>query len=267
LGAVLGSLVGGLLPGLFAKAMGSSLQQPRPYGYALAVGLLVHVPVLWALFTLREERPRERQRQGAADKSAAPYALLGVVALVCLLRVGGEFAARTFFNVYMDSSLLVSTARIGAIMALANLLTIPAPLVTPPLVQKLGKVRMIVAGVLGVAASILVLGFSGHWVLAACAFVCMRSLAAMARSVWTLVTQESVTPEWRSMASGLGGLASGLGVALTSIGGGYVVAELGYGITFIAGAVLVALGALVFWIYFRVPREQLADRSLTLTAK
>jgi MFS family permease len=267
LGAVLGSLIGGVLPGLFASAMGVSVQQPRPYGYALAIGLVVHLPVLWALSTLREERPRERQRKGTVDTSAAPYVLLGVVALVCLLRVGGEFTARTFFNVYMDGALLVSTARIGAIVGLANLLSIPAPLATPPLVQKLGKVWTVVAGALGVAASIVLLGLGGQWVLAACAFVCMRSLAAMVRSVWTLAIQESVGPEWRSMASGVSGLASGLGVALTSIAAGYLVAERGYGITFVAGAVLVALGALVFWGYFHVPRRQVADRPLAGTAK
>jgi len=267
LGAVLGSLVGGLLPGLFARVMNTSLQQPRPYGYALAVGLLVHLPMIWALFTLPKDSPRTRQQKGAADTSPAPYFLFGVIILICLLRVGGEFTARTFFNVYMDRALRVSTARIGAAMALANLLTIPAPLVTPLLVQKLGKVRTMVAGVLGVAASILVLGLSGHWVLAACAFVSTTLLAAMARSVWTLLSQEAAAPEWRSIVSGLSNLATGLGAALTSAAGGYMVTELGYGATFVMGATLVALGALVFWAYFHVPREQLADRPLIGTAK
>ena len=55
--------------------------------------------------------------------------------------------------------------------------------------------------------------------------------------------------------------------AITSAAGGAMVAELGYGMTFTAGAILVALGALVFWIYFHVPRGQLADRSLIRTAK
>ena len=85
---------------------------------------------------------------------------------------------RTFFNVYLDGSLLISTARIGAIIGFANLFTIPASLATPPLVHKLGKVKTVVAGALGAAASIVVLGFSGQWVLAAGAFICTRSLAA-----------------------------------------------------------------------------------------
>jgi predicted MFS family arabinose efflux permease len=92
-------------------------------------------------------------------------------------------------------------------------------------------------------------------------------VANMARSVWTLISQEAAAPEWRSMVSGLSNLATGLGAALTSAVGGYLVAELGYGMTFMMGAILVALGALVFWVYFHVPREQLADRSLVGTAK
>ncbi len=35
-------------------------------------------------------------------------------------------------------------------------------------------------------------------------------------------------------------------------------AGLGYHSTFLAGAVLVTLGTLVFWLYFRVPRAQVA---------
>jgi predicted MFS family arabinose efflux permease len=47
-------------------------------------------------------------------------------------------------------------------------------------------------------------------------------------------------------------------VAVMSSAGGVMVAERGYSVTFVTGAVLVVLGALVLWLYFRVPRAQVA---------
>jgi MFS family permease len=258
LGGFLGGVVGGLLPGSFAGAIGVSLDHPRPYGYALALGLLIHVPATGALFALSETRARQSGGKTKPSQSAVPYVVLGVIGLVGLLRVGGEFMARTFFNVYMDSVFAAPVARIGTAMALASLLTIPAPLVMPPLVDRLGRAGALVTTMLGVAAAVVLLGFSVHWVVAATAFVGINALAVMARSAWVLLIQEAVESEWRSMATGVSSLAAGLGVAVTSSVGGTMAAGLGYRSTFLTGAVLVALGTLVFWLYFRVPRAQVA---------
>jgi MFS family permease len=258
LGGFLGSLVGGLLPGLFAGAIGVSLDHPRPYGYALALGLVIHVPATWALFSLSEMRAKQSRGKTEPSRGAVPYMVLGVVGLVCLLRVGGEFVVRTFFNVYMDSVFAAPAARIGTIMAFASLLTIPAPLIMPPLVGRLGRAGALATAMLGVAASVVLMGFSVHWVVAAVAFVCINVLAVMARSAWTLLTQEVVQPEWRSIAAGVSNLTAGLGVAVTSSVGGAMAAGLGYRSTFLTGAALVALGTLVFWLYFRAPRAQVA---------
>jgi predicted MFS family arabinose efflux permease len=258
LGALLGASLGGLLPGRFASALGVSLEQPRPYGYALAVGMLVYAPVVWALWTLPEKGGEASAgvEPASGRGGAVPYALLGAMALVSLLRVGGEFVTRTFFNVYLDSVWLVPTATIGAVVALANLLTIPAPLIVPLLVGRWGRVATIVAGTLGVSGSIAILAAGGHWMVAAVAFVAMNAVAAIARSVWMLLTQERVEPEWRSMTSGVTNLASGLGLAAMSSVGGVLAARQGYPATFVAGAALVALGAFVVWLRFRAKRAR-----------
>ena len=80
---------------------------------------------------------------------------------------------------------------------------------------------------LGVAASLVLLGFGGQWAVAALAFVSMVPLSTLARSVWTLVSQESASPEWRSMTAGISNLASGLGVTAAAAAGGYMVTRLG----------------------------------------
>jgi MFS family permease len=251
LGAFLGSLVGGSLPGLFAGGGDGTLSAPRPYGASLAVGMLVYLPVLWALLRLDGGHPETQADAEARGAGRMPYAALGVIALVCFLRVGGENAARTFFNVYMDGVWALAPAQIGTAIAVASLLTIPAPLLTPPLVARWGRLPTVVAGALGVSAGIALLALGAGPVAAAGAYVGMSILAAMARSVWTLVVQESVRPEWRSVASGVANLSSGLGVSAMSMAGGYMAATAGYRSAFLAGSALVALGAATLWIWAR----------------
>jgi predicted MFS family arabinose efflux permease len=218
--------------------------------------------VIWALSTMLDERAGTPTAAApAAARGAVPYAVLGATALVTLLRVGGEFVVRTFYSLYLDSVWRVPTAQIGAAVAFANLLTIPAPLLAPPLAQRWGRVKTIVVATLGVAGSIAVLAAGGGWMASAAAYVGMNLLAAVARAVWLLLTQEAVAPEWRSMSSGVGNLASGLGIAAMSSVGGVLAVQQGYSATFAAGAGLVALAAPVVWLFFGTGRTTRRQRA------
>lgn len=314
LGAMAGSLLGGVLPGLFAGwggVFGSSLADPRPYGLALAVGLLVYAPVFWALRLLPDHAPRKAEAPRKADapqkaeapqkadapgkadaplpmdlapggsgvghagasvapamdggcpapggdqaawaglrarlSTRAPIGVLAAIAIICALRVGGEFTARAFFSVHLDSTWAVSTARIGGALALSNLLSVPAPLVTPALVRRWGRVPTITVGATGVALTIVALGLSTTWVMASAAFVALTVVAAMTRSVWSLVVQEAVPEAWRATSAGVANLFSGLGTMAMSSVGGVMAASLGYRATFLTSAALVGLGAVVVW--------------------
>ena len=52
--------------------------------------------------------------------------------------------------------------------------------------------------------------------------------------------------------------AMGLGVAVLTIGGGYIITSWDYLSLFLTAAALTAAAAVVFWIYFRGPRGELA---------
>lgn len=285
LGGFFGSLVGGFLPGLFVRAgsgpLMATLSQPRPFGLTLAVGMLVYAPVVWALWTLPWDAPeRAVPRRGAGSAGAAvnpaaeesrddvswtraawdrlaarsrraPLGVLAAIALVCFLRVGGEFTARTFFSVYADARWSIPAAQIGGAIAVASLLSIPAPLVTPALVARFGRAPVVAAGAAGVAASIGLLAVGGTWATATAAFIGLTVLAALARSVWSLVIQESVHDVWRPSAAAVANLFSGLGTMVMSSAGGVLAAGLGYQATFATSAGLVALGAVTVWLSFR----------------
>jgi MFS family permease len=253
LGSFLGSLLAGLMPGFLIRSglLAVALDHPRPYGTALSLGMLIYLPMIAVFMTLPKHPAQIGPAPARVERGRSPWGVFLAIGIVCALRVSGEFTARTFFSVHLDNTWAVTAARIGAAVAIANLLSIPAPMITPLLVQRLGRAGTISLGALGVAGSILLLGLSPTWQAAAAAFIAMTVLAAMARSVWSLVVQESVGTAWRSAAAGVSNLTTGLGVAAMSSVGGVMAATLGFRATFTTSAILVALGALAVWLAFR----------------
>jgi len=269
-GAALGGMMGGLLPGALVKlGLGdrlTSLTQPRPYGLTLALGALVYLPVIWSLLTLPRDDPgwlAQHQDSDAAVVGVAlagnrgalrgpmPTLVLAAIGLVCALRVGGEFTARVFFSVHADANLGATAAQIGTMVAVSNLLSIPAPLVTPALVRRHGRVSTVAASAMGVALSIGLMTAGGSWATLALGFIGLTVLAAAARAVWSLMIQELVEDGWRPASSAIANLTSGLGTMAASSAGGLLAARVGYPATFAASAALVGLGAVTIALAFR----------------
>ena len=82
----LGNQRGGLLPGLFALLLGVTSVDAVPYRLALLLSSAIDsltVLLIWRL--------------------------IGVVAPVSMLRIGGEYTMRVFFNVYEDYRTLLKS--------------------------------------------------------------------------------------------------------------------------------------------------------------
>jgi len=188
------------------------------------------------------------------------------MALVVLLQVAGEGAARTFFNVYLDAGLHAPTAQIGVLSAAGQLLAVPAALATPLLMTRWGKERTFVLASLGMAISLLPLALIPHWGAAGLGLMGLMALGSIARPIITVYQQEIVSPSWRAVMSGATTMAAGLSWSAMAFGGGYLITALGYRSPFLAGAGLTVAGALLFWAYFRVPRGELASHSASDTA-
>jgi MFS family permease len=268
LGAFVGSLVAGFLPELFAVLLGSSLEEPAPYRYTLLFAgalLFAGVPVFAAT-----SHAVIRLRQGAIEeKGKAPLPLIITMSFIVLLSVVGEGAARTFFNVYLDTGLSVSTSRIGTLSALAQLLALPAPMAMPLLAARIGKGKTILLGHVATALCLLPIALFPHWLAAGSGFIGVMMLASFSRPAFILFQQESVRSEWRTAMSGATGTASGLGFAVAAFGGGYLVSAAGYRDLFLVGAAISLAGMLMFRAYFIAPTrrgtEQASDGSERVT--
>jgi MFS family permease len=262
LAAFVGSLVGGLLPPTVAALLGASTEQPAPYRYALLVAGLALLP---AILAFRGSRPDPGGAKGgavmqevepAADLTAIPPAataivgLLALIALVRLLQVAGLAALTTFFNVYLDSELLLPTAQIGAIIACGRLLGVPAALATSTLTARFGNRAVVIAASLGTALSILPIALIPHWGAAGLSFIGVIGLSWIRYAASTVYFLELVPPSRRATVSGVTEMAAGITFTMLTFGGGYAIALLGYRSLFLAGAALTGLSALVFWRAF-----------------
>jgi len=250
LAAFVGSLIAGFLPGLAAILLNRSLDDPAPYRYTLLLaGALVFlgVPALAATSQSVIEPPS----QTTEDSGKAPWTPILVISLVVLLTVFGEGAVRTFYNVYLDTELAISTAQIGTISAIAQLLALPAALITPLLADRLGLAKATQIGNVATALCLLPVALWPARLAAAGGVIGTLACANLARTAITTLQQECVEPRWRSTMSGATTTTAGLGFAAAAFGGGYLVPAMGYRGLFLVGAAISFAGILVFWGYLR----------------
>lgn len=269
LAGFVGSLLGGFLPGVFAGLLGTPLTQPAPYRYPLFIAALLLIPAILAMVVARDIDPTKQQvatvdpaQPPLLDTAAFPFAVIAVMMSVGLLRLAGEGSMRTFLNVYLDADLGVSTALIGALLALGQLLAVPAALFAPLAVARWGYQRTIVGGSLGITLSLLPVAFIPHWSAGGLGFMSVMVLTAIVRPAFTVYSQEIVPPNAWAIMSGATAMAAGLSWSLVAFGGGYLVEALGYRSLFLSGAILSAAGGGLFWAYFRTPRGEFARRRL-----
>lgn len=259
LGGFAGSLVGGLLPGLFARISSEALERPAPYRHALLAASLCLTLAIWTLWAVRGVSPEKPQEQ-ESEQGAASHALFIVMGLFYFLWIVGEQGIRTFFNVYLDASLGVPTAQIGALLATAQLLSVPAALIMPVLSARWGQERSIVLAALGMGLGILALAVIPHQAAVSLGYLTMTAMAAITRPAIMVLRQQLVTPEWRPVMSGSISMIAGLGTSAAATAAGCVISTHGYGVLFLACTGAIAVGTLLFWGYFHVARRELARR-------
>ncbi len=246
--AFLGSLLGGLLPGFFAVLLQLPAEQSAVYRASLVVGgviFLLAVPVLLQT----SASTIERRVAPATAVAVNAYTGIALFAFVALLRVASEGAGKTFFTVYLNTILLLPTATIGLLVAVGQLLAIPAALLMPLLIGRWGRERTIGLATAGMALSLIPLALVAHWLVAALSYMTLIALAAIARPAFLVYSQESVPAGWRATMSGAVAMANGVSMGGMAIGGGYLIAGLGYTTLFGLGATLGAAGAFFFAIF------------------
>lgn len=174
------------------------------------------------------------------------------------LRFGGRGAVVTFFNVYLDEALAVSTALIGTLSAGGQLLSVPVALAAPLVVSRWGSLRTIFGGTLAIGLATLPLALIPAWPAAGLGFLGSTAFFMLTTGPFRVYSQELVTPRWQTTMASAFMMGAGLAFSVMALVSGYAITALGYRPIFLVGAGLVAASALVFWACFRVPRGEMA---------
>ena len=164
----------------------------------------------------------------------------------------------TFYNVYLDDGLSVSTTLIGTLWAVGQLLSVPAALVTPLLTARWGIQRTFILGSLGLTLGVIVLALVPHWAAAGIGFAAISALFSITSTAIRVFSQELVPPASRGAMSGTLMMGAGLSGSAMAFGGGYLIAALGYPGLFLTGAGLTAAGTFLYWVSFRRPHAERA---------
>lgn len=260
LSAFAGSLLGGLLPPLFARLSGTDLAGPAPYRYAL---ILAGLALCGAMLAIGSARAGDGPPPTAAPARAAPplapasgvatsvVGLLAMIALVRTLQVAGVAAVTSYTNVYLDAGLGASTALIGAIIAAGRLVGAGAALTTVGLTERFGNWAVVFWASVITALSLLPIALVPHWAAAAASFIAVVGLSWIRYAASLVYFLELVPEQARPTASGVLEMAAGVCFTVVTFGGGLLIVGLGYRSLFLAAAALTALSAASFWLLFR----------------
>lgn len=196
----------------------------------------------------------ERPEESPADSSAAPYGPIAVMSLVGLLYIASTAGATSFFNVYMDRVLHASTARIGNLVAIGQLLASPLALSLAVVAGRWGYHRAFAVTTLGMSLSLLPLALVPRWTAAGAGIIGVTALGALAFPSITVYTQHLVARTWRPVISGAYMMCVALGWTVIAGAGGFVISYYGYPSLFLLCSALTATGSAIFLIYTRRPR-------------
>ncbi|MDF1515577.1 MAG: MFS transporter [Anaerolineae bacterium] len=258
-GSFLGSLVGGLLPAFFSLLGGQNLDQPGPYRSGLWVGIVLWIVAQVPLFFIHSGQTLPRKKR-VSGQGAFPFLQIAVLFLYVYIRHASWATCQSFCNPYMDQELRYSTATIGTITALGQILAIAASLFVPRLLKKHSTGWLLIGATLGVGLSEFILASSTLLPL----ITIGRLGVLVSMAIWLPTLQvyqmETVSESWRGLAYGSLSMAMGLGFASMGYGGGYVIDTLGYSSIFKVGAALSVLAAVMMFGILR-QNNKVAERT------
>jgi predicted MFS family arabinose efflux permease len=269
LGTFVGTVIGGLLPGLFALVLSQTLDAPRPYGVALWVGAVLSVAALVPLLRVGELEQQAAQEQTEAH---GPFPVLAVALMVLhvYLSHGGWAIRQVFSSAYMDTVLLLPAAAIGLITGMGQFVAVLTPLLNPRLSRRWGDGWTLMVTALGIGLSLLPMALISHWSAVAVASIGVLSLSALWMPALHVFQMEQVEPRWRSLAYGAVATAMGLSFGSASLVGGYIVAAMGYRAVFGMGVGISVAGAALMWAILRwrkTGKESILLQRMSSTSK
>jgi predicted MFS family arabinose efflux permease len=251
-GGFVGTITGGLLPGLMAYLLGESLDMPGPYRLGLWIGAGFSLLGLVPLFRLS---PIKNAALSGYEQGQGPFPTLPLILVIghVYFSHGAWATCQAFCNAYMDTTLRLSAASIGLIVGLGQVAAILAPLFNPRLAARRSNGWLLMATTLGTGLSLLPLALLPHWSAAGLGNLGVMALGAIWMPAFQVYQMELVSSRWRSLAYGIVSMAMGFTFASISLAGGYIIAQWGYSSLFLLGIGMCVAGTVLMWGILKYP--------------
>jgi predicted MFS family arabinose efflux permease len=250
LGTLLGNLLGGALPGLFADWLGFGLRTPEPYRWTLWLSALLSLIGLVPLALTKSRGDNPPAPEGDAQE-AFPILPVALMVVYACLRTAGWATGQVFCRPFMDTDLRLSALSIGLITGVGQSLAVLAALLTPRLAARHSNGLILVVSPLLIAVGLVPASLAPHWTTAAVA----QGFTLVMMAAWLPAMQafqmDLVTDEYHSLAYGAVALGMGLGFGSVSLLGGYVIEATGYPTVFLLGAIISAVSGALMWVALR----------------
>jgi MFS family permease len=285
--AVVGNIVGGLLPGWFRhiplfmaplpawlNALLASQPDPRSYQLSLLFAGIIVLPSLIPLFLLSNNPPpgrvsprparnltRTSVGQWLALLPAIVRSPIFLLSLVQALIGAGAGLFISYFNIYFVQHLHASPALFGLLsggtVAIAALFTLAAPW----LAARIGKVNSVALTELVSIPLLVTLGLTSYLPLAATCYLFRQGFMDMSNGVLQVFSMEAAPRQHRGLANSSYQVAFQVPWALTAPLGGLLIAHFGYSPIFLGAAVFYLLAIATLWGIFGRFREKRFEHS------
>lgn len=257
----LGSSLGGILPG-WTERLGVASSTVQAYRYTLLLGAGLTMVAALPILLIQEgavgkAMVEPKAQRNLASGSDQPWLSIGLFALVAALVGVGGGVLFPFFNVYCTKRLGASTAQIGFIYALSQVLMGGFMLLAPSLAGRWGKILTITGGHLLAIPAILALALVPRLGVAAIAYWMRVVGLNMVSPVSSTFTMEVVPPRLRATTSGIANTTWSTAYALAAFVAGQTIVRFGYQLTFLGVIAFHTGPPLVYLLYFRRYDDQL----------
>ena len=253
-GMLVGALVGGLLPGFFARLLGMTTAEAAPYGYAILAAAILSMAAFVPLILLRPVPRVERATAGAS--SLPPLPLILVVGMCAFLNNMAFATVRVFSAAYMDTIFNLPTSLIGAVASLGTLVAIGAALSTARLARGRGSIFAMLVATIVTGVSVLVMAIVPSWGMVSVGVIGTLGMASLWVPAYQLVQMDLAAAEWRSVVAGIGSLTMSLGFGTMSLAGGRIVVAFGYRTLYVIAALLAFTSVLLILAISRLVTRQ-----------
>ncbi|MGI6377146.1 MAG: MFS transporter [Anaerolineae bacterium] len=242
LGAFVGSLLAGVMPGLLSRWLSLAPDGPEAYaaGLWVSVGLLA-IALLPLLLLKPDERPAARP--AGQPRTWPSAAVLLPLLVIAFLAQTGIAAYQMFGTAYMDQALQLRAEAIGSVVSVGQIGAMVAALAAPRLSRRWRPGRDVMWASWVVVLALAPVTLWAHWLPAAASYCLLLASNSLWLSMYQGWSMAAVAEDERAMVSGISNMAFGAAFATLSFGGGFVVAAVGYRWLFAVGMVLSAIGA------------------------